>query len=129
MAWPDPVLAYELDLFAHSGLVVRRPSSGVLGFGLRVHFDVLELGAVFGPVWLRTLGGTGLVTSDGELPETVATALPGRALADLVSHPLVDGSRWPILAVDPPHGRGSVVRFACEPLPWRMPWARSSRAG
>lgn len=117
-------LRFHLDRFAHGGLIVRPPSPGRFGLGVRVYRRGLEMGAVLGEAWLRTHGTTGSLTIAGELPEIVAASIIGRDLAELASHPLIDGAGLRVLGLGRAAGRGSVIMFRCPPVRWRAPWSR-----
>ena len=96
-------------------------------FGVRVLDAGLEVAAFPGGHRLRTHGSEGSITLGMELPDTVMAALPGRALDCLIDHPLTNGAGCVVTEVEETSPRwGTKVRFALEPVPWRMPWARSA---
>ena len=114
----------ELDWFAHAGAVFEPRSLGGVRFGVRVLDRGLEMAAMLGEARLRTHGSTGSLTIREELPATLAAALPGRALDDLVEHPLLAGAGCIVTRVDDPDFWGTKLRFSLEPVAWTMPWAR-----
>ena len=131
-------------VFHHAGVVVRLPSDPAGAFGLKVIDDQLEVVLGLGPHLLLTFGPTAELRLDGALPETVATAIGGRQLDEVVSHPLFIGRRYPITeALQPPQVRhgGTTIRFRTGRTGFAMPWdnvfkailargrARPSRSG
>ena len=90
----------------------------------------LEFAALLGAHRLRTHGKSGSITlKDTSLPEHLRQALPGVELDRVVDHPLLAGSGAVITAIDERSSKwGTKVRFALEPSPWRMPWARNGCA-
>ncbi len=118
-----------LDGFAHAGtVVVDRPRPGhpvgTIPFGIRVLDATLEMGCFLGEHRIRTCGAGGAITIATELPDAVMASLPGRPLEDLVGHPLIRGSGCVVTHVEEPDLWGVKVRFALDPVAWRMPWAR-----
>lgn len=96
-----------------------------LKFGIRVIDAGLEMAAFPGGHRIRTQGREGAITLRMELPHTVMAALPGMPLDRLMDHPLTNGAGCVVTAVDESSPRwGTKVRFALDPVPWRMPWAR-----
>lgn len=116
---------WGLQEWLHGGRPVYGPTGHHIVFGIRVLEAGLEMAAFPGGHRLRTHGAEGSLTLRMALPDTVMAALPGVALDRLVDHPLLNGAGCVVTAVDEPTLRwGTKVRFALEPAPWRMPWAR-----
>lgn len=121
------VAFHDLQHFAYSGVILR-PKSKPRGFGIRVLQDCLEMAAFLGNARLRTFGVEGAVTLPGELPATVAAALPGQPLDRLVQHPLLEGAGCVATRVDEPTPWGSKIHFQVAPRWWRPSWARGAES-
>lgn len=128
LATPSPTetAAWRFQELVHGGCVVQDLLHPGIPFGVRVLNRGLEMAAMLGEHRIRTHGREGSMTLKAELPRTVAIAMPGRPLDVLVSHPLLDGAGCLVTEVSEPNRRGTKVRFALEPVAWRMPWARST---
>lgn len=62
------------------------------------------------------------------LSDTLAVAMAGRRLGDLLDHPLLSGREYRVVDAAPfSSGFGTVIRFTAELRPWSPPWARRDR--
>ncbi|MES2095901.1 MAG: hypothetical protein V4459_04015 [Pseudomonadota bacterium] len=86
----------------------------------------LEVEARLGPARLETLFGVLRIELDAPLPETIAAAIIGRPVGDVVDHASLRGHPWPIAAVEeapsPTSGQTLVVETGS--VAFRMPWMR-----
>ena len=74
------------------------------------------------PVTFESCFGLLRVTLDGRLPETLADALPGRLIEEIVDHSVLHGSQWRIASVIQNESACSLM-VGTGSLPYRVPWA------
>jgi hypothetical protein len=103
---------------------LTRSFNGMRGeLSLVVEGGSLEAFVSLGTAYMQTHAGVASVMLPDPLPETVAAALPGRLLEELVQHPIIDGRGYVVDQVHPPtHWPGHVVIFRTGLLPFDMPW-------
>lgn len=86
----------------------------------------LEVEARIGPARLETLFGVLRVELDAPLPDTIALAILGRRIGEVIDHRSVRGHSWPIVAVEEPPSPSSGQTLVVETgsVAFRMPWVR-----
>lgn len=112
-------------LLRGSGAVLHLPGppSGLVA--LRVVDSSIELIAKVDGLMIETLRGRARVLVAAELPELVASAAVGRPVTDVVDHPCLGGTEWPIVTIDAfRHRRGTCTRITFETgrAAWRLRW-------
>lgn len=86
----------------------------------------LEVEARIGPARLETLFGVLRVELDAPLPDTIALAILGRRIGEVIDHRSLRGHPWPIVAVEEPPSPSSGQTLVVETgsVAFRMPWVR-----
>lgn len=88
--------------------------------GIEVVGSRLELRVESETCMLSTIAGLGQVTLSFRLPESLATACPGRSLDDVVDHRLLRGRGFPVFGVIQ-HDAASTILFTVGELPVEIP--------
>lgn len=93
---------------------------------LEVVEHLLEVEARIGPARLETLFGVLRVELDAPLPNTIALAILGRRIGEVIDHRSLRGHPWPIVAVEEPPSPSSGQTLVVETgsVAFRMPWMR-----
>jgi hypothetical protein len=98
-----------------------------------LHFGVggacIGISGRFGPGYLYTLGGSASLEMAHDLPHSVVAALPGRAICDLLAHPLLEGRPYVITSAGRAPWGHLRVEFATGVEPVTLPWADLLRGG
>lgn len=119
---------HERHAFLHGCFVLREWSDPAGALGVRLSPAGLEIGARFGPVHLRTLGGRATLTTGLEVPETIRCACVGRPVEAVFDHAILRGRGYVIEeqidrvpTIDDPR-RAWRIGFGAAPVPWAVPW-------
>lgn len=111
-------------MFARSGAAIARgPThpSGLLGF--YPGDQALEVVAALGDAVLSTDGCIAHLWLPDRLPEVLLSAVTGRSIDEVASHPVLDGRGYVITDVaERAMSGGTVLVFHPGLLPHRMPW-------
>lgn len=85
-----------------------------------------EVEARIGSARLETLFGVMRIELDAALPDTIALAIVGRRIGEVIDHPSLRGRPWPIVAVEEPPSASSGQTLVVETgsVAFRMPWVR-----
>lgn len=73
------------------GVIERWPTDPLGRLGIRLRSGCLDVEVSIGDHVLWTAGSTAHLMLDAAIPATVAAAMPGRAIGQVVSHPLLKG--------------------------------------
>ena len=109
---------------AHGGVVVRPPSHPAGGFGIWTSADMVHAWIDMGEARLAIGGGEAHLWLP-QLPDTIASAMPGRDLDRLVTHPLIDRRGYYVRRTrfDPDGSPVLVIGCGVEPIDLTRPGA------
>lgn len=109
--------------FASPGVVIRDVDHARGRFAIRPVGKVLGFTASLGPCMLSAFGMSALLKFPYALPETLAAALPGRMLEQIVRHPIFAGCGYVVSRVQPDLSDGlPVITFRAPLVGFQMPW-------
>lgn len=100
-------------VFCDPGVIIRPVDDPRGRFAVRPHSGMLAFTAAIGPSLLSAFGATATLMLREPLPETVAIAMPGRPLRQLIDHPC----------------SASIRAGCCASTPTRRPDPRSCLSG
>ncbi|WP_242154044.1 hypothetical protein [Sphingomonas sp. BAUL-RG-20F-R05-02] len=105
------------------GLIARWDGAGGNVLGVRIIKDSIELTVVDGGLMLDTFDGFARLWLESPLPRTLAIAMPGRSISQLVEHRWFSGSDWPVVSVREKRIGATAIIFETGLVTWRLPTA------
>lgn len=109
-------------VFCDPGVIIRPVDDPRGRFAVRPHSGMLAFTAAIGPSLLSAFGATATLMLREPLPETVAIAMPGRPLRQLIDHPLFSEHPCRVLRVDSDTQAGSsILSFRVPLVPFEIP--------
>lgn len=122
--WPGhPYASRIIRAYRHAGVVARAGADPEEIVGMRIAGDGIEIAASVGDMHLETAGELARIVVAAPLPETIATAMVGKPIQQLVQHRWLDETRWPVIDIEVgvfPDG-STAITFETGRAPWQMP--------
>ena len=103
----------------YAGIVVHRGGGGDV-LGTRIVGSSIELTVVRGALMLDTFHGFGRLHIKGPVPDTLAVAMSGRPISQLVEHPWLIDPNWKVISVGANRSGLTDVIFETGQAPWRL---------
>ncbi|QQV77918.1 hypothetical protein H5J25_03985 [Sphingomonas aliaeris] len=111
-----------------AGLIVRWDPANKDVIGVRIVGNSIEMTVVAGPLQLDTLDGRARLRVPWGIPATLAAAMPGRPVSQIVEHPWLQTTSWPVVAVID-DGGATVLTFQTGHAAWPTPTSAEDSYG
>ncbi|BCA62733.1 hypothetical protein HMP09_1967 [Sphingomonas sp. HMP9] len=109
-------------VFCDPGVIIRPVDDPRGRFAVRPHSGMLAFTAAIGPSLLSAFGATATLMLRDPLPDTLAIAMPGRPLRQLIDHPLFSEHPCRVLRLDSDTQAGSsILSFRVPLVPFEIP--------